>query len=563
MKRFVRSFFAGWAGVIPAFGLVLGVAAFPVTARGVAQWQCWEHRFTSASTYDNPYKDVTVDVTFTQGGESFTNAAFWNGESEWIVRARFPSAGTWSWSSRASNVSDDGLHGRSGTVEVMAATGTNPLYVHGRIVVSPDKRYLMHADGTPFLWVGDTAWRGPQAATLGEWQSYINNRAAHNYSVIQLGPYVEWSGDVNPPDRDGQHPWISYPTRINPAFWASLDEKVQYVNDQGLVACFIGLPGWAATNMTSRADRDAFARYLAGRCAGSFAMFSGGADGGYGGMTKYFGQKLKELLPDHLVTHHPGTIGNDDDTSNKICMQYYQDAQIDFVMNQSGHNSGVRAATTRRARVWNQTLFAVEPHKPVVNGEAFYEGDPASAAEKYRGTAHDVRSLGYLSMLSGCCGYTAGVLGLWNWGLISSDRISVPYTTAMNRDSAMHMEYFYRFFKGIDWWSLSPDPSLILDQPSAEQDKMALAKNTDGTLAVAYLPNTDTVCTGITIDLGRLAAGLTARWYNPQTGVFSPGPASLPGSGSYVFTTPDGGRDWVLLLKKAGLSDQPAAESEH
>ena len=32
---------------------------------------------------------------------------------------------------------------------------------HGKLQVSANHRYLQHADGTPFFWLGETAWLKP------------------------------------------------------------------------------------------------------------------------------------------------------------------------------------------------------------------------------------------------------------------------------------------------------------------------------------------------------------------------------------------------------------------
>ena len=42
--------------------------------------------------------------------------------------------------------------------------GSNPLYLHGVLVPSSNNRYLVHADGTPFYWLGDTHWSGFSSA---------------------------------------------------------------------------------------------------------------------------------------------------------------------------------------------------------------------------------------------------------------------------------------------------------------------------------------------------------------------------------------------------------------
>ena len=38
-------------------------------------------------------------------------------------------------------------------------TGRSVDFSHGDLQVAPNGRYLQHADGTPFLYLGDTAWQ--------------------------------------------------------------------------------------------------------------------------------------------------------------------------------------------------------------------------------------------------------------------------------------------------------------------------------------------------------------------------------------------------------------------
>ena len=41
---------------------------------------------------------------------------------------------------------------------VEASAADAPWQQHGKIAASPNGHALQHADGTPFLWMGDTAW---------------------------------------------------------------------------------------------------------------------------------------------------------------------------------------------------------------------------------------------------------------------------------------------------------------------------------------------------------------------------------------------------------------------
>ena len=54
-----------------------------------------------------------------------------------------------------------------------------------RILLSENKRYLMHESGKPFFWLGDTAWMLFQKLNLDETALYIKNRAQKGFNVIQ------------------------------------------------------------------------------------------------------------------------------------------------------------------------------------------------------------------------------------------------------------------------------------------------------------------------------------------------------------------------------------------
>ncbi|MBI4626254.1 MAG: DUF5060 domain-containing protein [Verrucomicrobia bacterium] len=100
-------------------------------------WVSWEQSLTSDRDYANPYRDVTLRVTFAgPDGRSFTGYGFWDGGRTFKVRAAFPTPGVWTWRMTCSETTDIGLHGRSGRVTVTPYTGANLLYRHGFIKVS-------------------------------------------------------------------------------------------------------------------------------------------------------------------------------------------------------------------------------------------------------------------------------------------------------------------------------------------------------------------------------------------------------------------------------------------
>ena len=59
-----------------------------------------------------------------------------------------------------SDTANRDLHNKTGTVNISGYKGNNPLFQHGPLRTSSDKRHFEHDDGTPFFWLGDTWWFG-------------------------------------------------------------------------------------------------------------------------------------------------------------------------------------------------------------------------------------------------------------------------------------------------------------------------------------------------------------------------------------------------------------------
>ena len=92
----------------------------------------------------------------------------------------------------------------AGELEVTAGGDEpNPLLRHGPIRVAADRRHLEHADGTPFLWLGDTWWMG--LCRRLRWPDDVRelaaDRSAKGFNVIHLvaGLYP----DMDPFDERG------------------------------------------------------------------------------------------------------------------------------------------------------------------------------------------------------------------------------------------------------------------------------------------------------------------------------------------------------------------------
>ena len=511
----------------------------PVTAysdgANATQWQRWEQALSSAVAYTNPYSDVTVSVTYTgPGGITLQTFGFWDGGNTFRIRCAFPSTGVWSWQTTCSDTANSGLHLQSGSVTVDPYTGDVSLYRHGLLRVAANRRYLTFHDGTPFLWLGDTAWVAPLGASQSDWETYLADRKAKHFTIIQISPASAWSGRTT--DTEGNEPFFgSGIGQLNPAYWQGFEQKVQTSNDQGLCVMLVGIME-PETRYPSEADARLFARNIAARLFGNFVIFSPSFDSPYQTLGDQVASELDSATPAHLITQHVGT-------SLSAAESYFDQPYLDFSGCQSGHNNGNRNTCAGNAINWNLALYQRSPPKPVINLEAFYDANDTTSGNvpKETGTAKDTRSLGFLSWLSGALGYTYGAYGIWNWKTELAQ--GYYWSNALAYPSSTQMKYLHDVFSASEWWRLEPAHDLIANQASQNTNKMVLAKSAAGDLAVAYLPNN----AAIQINMAGFPKPMRGQWFNPTNGNYTAIAQVIPNSGTQTLATPGAG-DWVLLL---------------
>ncbi len=133
----------------------------------IPTWTPFEAEMLSLKSRPNStrlWADIDVNVTFSTGQLTMVMPAFWDGGNTWRVRFSPTKPGSWEYISSCSDRADAGLHGVKGKFDASTYSGTNPLFQHGVLVPSTNNRYLQHADGTPFYWLGDTHWSGFSSA---------------------------------------------------------------------------------------------------------------------------------------------------------------------------------------------------------------------------------------------------------------------------------------------------------------------------------------------------------------------------------------------------------------
>ena len=113
-------------------------------------------------------------------------------------------------------------------------------YIAGRTRVglaAADPAEVEHRDGTPFLYLGDTAWVLFHRLTREDAERYLELRRAQGFTVIQAVVLVEFDG-LTAPNAYGDRPLKDNdPGQSNEAYFAHVDWIVKKAAQKGL---FVG-----------------------------------------------------------------------------------------------------------------------------------------------------------------------------------------------------------------------------------------------------------------------------------------------------------------------------------
>ena len=378
-----------------------------------------EFTFTAARSHADSFNTVTLDAVFVDPqGKEFRVPAFWAGANVWKVRYASPILGTHRFRTECSDGDDPGLHHVAGSLEVIPYRGKNTLYAHGPLRVTSDRRFLEHADGTPFFWLGDTWWMGlcHRLHWPDEFKQLAVDRVEKGFNVIQIvaGLYP----DMPPFDPRGANeagfPWSADYKSINPEYFNAADERFRYLVEQGLTPSIVGAWGyfisWMGVEKAQQHWRYLIARYgawpvvwcVAGEAnlpyylAPGFPFDDRAQVKSWTEVTRY----LRATDPFHrLITIHPTGI-------NRLSARHAIDdvglLDIDLLQTPHGQSEAV-APTVRTVR----ESYADTPVMPVINGEASYE----MLFDKI--PARWPRAMFWVCLLNGAAGHTYGANGIW------------------------------------------------------------------------------------------------------------------------------------------------------
>jgi hypothetical protein len=445
-----------------------------------------------------------------------------------------------------------------------------PALAAPRLKVSDNRHFLVKDDGTPFFYLGDTAWELFHRLNREEAERYLKNRAEKQFTVIQAVVLAELDG-LNDPNPYGQKPLVDNdPTRPNEDYFKHVDFVVNKAEEVGL---FVGmLPTWG-DKWRNAPDKGGI---FTPRNAGTYGEFLGRRykdkpiiwvlggdrpidDDNHRAILKAMAEGLRRGDGgNHLITFHPPG-GNGSST------WLHGEPWLDFNMRQNGH---VPEFTGR----YDQTRADYDrskPVKPVIDGEPIYEDHPVSFKAKELGhsVAADVRRPLYWDLFTGACGHTYGHHSVWQMYAPGRKPINgplMPWFEAIDQPGAAQMQHGRRLIESRPFLARVPDDSILVPAevttsvPGAGTRRYAATRDADGTYTMVYAPVGRPFEVRMDVIKG---PKVKAWWFNPRTGKAETA-GEFETTGRRKFTPPDEGEalDWVLVLDDASKGYPPPGQ---
>lgn len=428
--------------------------------------------------------------------------------------------------------------------------------------VSQNGRFLEQADGTPFFYLGDTAWELFHRLSREEADRYLSDRAEKGFTVIQA-VVLSQIGGIDDPNANGDLPLVDGdPSRPIEAYFEHVDYIVEKAASLGLT---IGmLPTWGNYwNSISPDDiiftpenARTFGNYLGQRYRDQPIIWILGGDNN---IHTTEDRAIIEAMAaglragdrgQNLITYHPRGPG--------LSSDYFHTADwLDFNMFQSSHGGHDHDNGLYAEHDW-----ALQPAKPTLDGEPRYERilagfyfDGFNRQDRF--DDYDARQAAYWSILAGSCGHTYGHNSIWQ--MYDNGRTPVigaitPWYEALDHPGAFQMKHLRKLFEAYSIASLQPQQSLIKSGPTYGGAKIRASLANDGSFALIYTPKGEP----FTIDKSGIEASrIRERWYDPRYGIaYTIQTGDTKGIQTYTPPTSGRGQDWILIIEDANLPER-------
>ncbi len=470
-----------------------------------------------------------------------------------------------------------------------------------KLRISDNGRYFVKADGTPFIWLADTAWTVPAKLKWDDVQHFMKTRREQGFTVLQmvvLDP--EYNEDMRNPCGipalnngnilDPNEAYFSYVdwvldqaeaygfyVLLLPVWgelvvgwdWSGNDHPV-YVNEENAFA----YGSWLGARMRHRSnivwclggDRMPVCRGVDYRPV--WREMAEGLSEGLTGTRLHYNADREEWKK-LLITYH---ACHEAETGECSTFSYWtpEDRWISFTMLQSGHglykkNYDLIAAEREPKKYEDEELVY-----PVWDGEPAYEMMPTcwpvTDANSFHGT-YMVRKRAYWGILAGAFGHTYGHASVWFSATQKDKNIVCRHTwaEAIESDGSKQMKILRDFMEAYPPAYNEPCQERLLRQAAAEDvldhhEQAAVWTGRDGRCVMLIYFAADTE---EEIQVGDLfGSAVCGAWFDPTDGSLTE-PQDLQswieGGVLQVKNASASGEDRILIL--AGKKEDIAVPS--
>lgn len=431
-----------------------------------------------------------------------------------------------------------------------------------KLKISTNGRHIITESGAPFFYLGDTAWELFHRLNREEAITYLDDRQAKGFTVIQAVALAELAGLTQP------NPYGRLPLKINEndqpspllpdtdgeySYWDHVDFIVNEARKRGMY--IVMLPTWgdkwnkmwgAGPEVFNKETARIYGTWIARRyrdCENIIWMLGGDRqvqNRRHMEVLCSMGEAIRQVVGDrHLITMHPAG-GCSSSTS------LHEETWLDFNTIQSGHS---------RSRYNYEMIskdYALLPAKPVLDAEPGYEDHPESFNYKngYMDAA-DVRQFEYMSLFSGACGHTYGHHSIWAmvdhlpYEGFNSAHFCMEWTQGLHQPGSGQMHHAKDLLLAHDFLSSAPHPEWIEEQIGGLLYIPVLIMN--GCL-MAYTSQGQAIPLKAGVLNGKK---VLVKWFDPRTGVYrDAGICDCSVAQRFLPPTAGRGNDWVLVLEE-------------
>jgi len=427
---------------------------------------------------------------------------------------------------------------------------------HGSIIVHPEKRYLQYEDGTPFFYLGDTAWELFHRLTIDEARMYLTDRAMKGYTVIQAVILAELDG-LNTPNANGDLPFNDEGyTKPNDAYFKHVDAIIQMMDSLGMTVGLLPTWGdkinkaWGVGPVIFNNDKtsEVFGHYLGNRYKDyKNIIWILGGDRDFTGFESYIramakgiaiGISGKEDYTKCLMTVHPTG-------SSSSAKWFHNDEWLDFNMQQNGH--------CYDTDVWDniQREYNLTPVKPVIDGEPLYDEHPVCFKREEYGTSMDyqTRRFFYHEVFAGAFGHTQGCHAIWQMWSPDKAPVNGPLRSwyeSLGLIASYQMGFGRALMESRPFFSRIPDQSIIIEGQQKGTRRITATRDKKGSYAMIYSEQGDPFA----IDLSCLSGKkITSWWFDVRSGhSYKMETFNKTNTKWFYPPTKGKGNDWVLVL---------------